>query len=488
MIRKTRLLALAAAALLTLGVACTAAATPAPSAPAPAELPAPTPIPPEAIQTALTFARAHQQVDQDWNQLHTDFDQWRSGLVSCAPAAADTALQGFAADFADITRQAGALPRSADTRDLGDIAIDAAQEEEAALRRLRDRWAPGDSTLFEAVDQRRSDSISARTEVIDGIEDLLEASDVDIEEILEEFDQQFGDIDTDWDAVHNAYFQLRDKRETSSPATIAGRLTNIIADLAAVREAVDGLPSAPFTKDLIRDLSNAAETETEALETLQKEYQSIAGQGPGQTPDFSFLLPTATPEPPAEGDVTTVQEPPMTGPPSFDDADTQVANGDEARVQVLEKVQEWREKPPSGEEAGAENLAKIKDFQAKFQSLMRNWDTFHDGYSQWRTTNGDCDVVSVGSALAGFSTQLDGLESLAGSMPHAPFLQPISDSLLQAIQREQEALRVLRNTWQPYNADNYRALDQERANASQLRRQVQVSVQELLARSGVTGG
>ena len=488
MIRKTRLLALAAAALLTLGVACAAAATPAPSAPAPAELPAPTPIPPEAIQTALTFARAHQQVDQDWDQLHTDFDQWRYGLASCAPAAADTALRGFAANFADITRQAGALPRSADTRDLADIAIDAAQEEEAALRRLRDRWAPGDSTLFEAVDQRRSDSISARAEVIDGIEDLLEASDVDIEEILEEFDQQFADIDSDWNSVHQAYFELRDTRETSSPSTIADGLATIIADLATVHEAIDGLPLAPFTKDLIRDLSKAAESETEALGSLQKEYQSMAAQGPGQIPDFSSLLPTGTPEPPAEGDGTNGQEPPMSGSPSFDDADTQVTEADEARVQVLEQVQEWLENPPSGEEAGEDDLVKIEDFQADFQSLIRNLDNFHDGYSQWRTTNGDCDVASVGSALAGFSTQLDGLESLVGSMPHAPFLQPISDSLLQAIQREQEALRVLRNTWQPYNADNYRAFDQERINASQLRRQVQVSVQELLVRFGVTGG
>ena len=497
MIRKTRLLALAAAALLTLGVACTAAAIPAPRAPAPAALPSPTPIPPEAIETALTFARAHQQVDQDWDQLHTDFDQWRSGLAYCAPADADAALRGFAANFAAITRQAAGLPRSANTRYLADIAIAAAQEEEAALRRLRDHWSPGDSTLFEAVDQRRSDSITARTEVLDGIEDLLEAGDVDTEAILEEFDQQLVEINEQWESIHQAYFELRDNRETSPPATIAGNLGDILVDLAAIHESIDGLPEAPFTKNLIRDLRDAAESETEALEALQAEYKSIAGEGPAKPPDFSLpFLPTPTPEPPPKdagidpgtNEEGNGEEPPLPDSPSFEDADSQVTNADEARVQVLEKVGEWLEDPPSGEEAGQEDLVKIEEFQAKSQTLTRAWDTFHDGYSQWRATNGDCDVASVGTALAGFSTQLDGLESLASSMPHAPFLQPMTDSLLQAIQREQEGMRVLRSTWQPYSADNYRALDQERANASQLRRQVQVSVQELLARFGVTGG
>jgi hypothetical protein len=53
---------------------------------------------------------------------------------------------------------------------------------------------------------------------------------------------------------------------------------------------------------------------------------------------------------------------------------------------------------------------------------------------------------------------------------------------MEAADREEEALRVLRNSWRPFAADVYRALDQERAKAARLRRQADVGVQELLER------
>ena len=280
-------LALTAGALLVLALACSTAATPAPPViPVQNAPPAPTPVPPEAKQTAQEFAQAHLQIEQDWDQIHNDFDQWRAGLASCAPAAADEALRGFASDFSAITRQAGNLPRSAETRGLADVLIEAAQDEETSLRRLRDRWHPDDD-LFEAVDERRSMSLTAQTQVVDGLDDLLDPGDVETtEELLQDFSERLDDIGEDWEAIHTAYLKLRENEQDLSQATIVMELESILDDLAAIREAIDELPSAPFTKSTIRSLAKAVEKEEEGFVGLHEQFSShLDDQGPA--PGFS---------------------------------------------------------------------------------------------------------------------------------------------------------------------------------------------------------
>ena len=58
--------------------------------------------------------------------------------------------------------------------------------------------------------------------------------------------------------------------------------------------------------------------------------------------------------------------------------------------------------------------------------------------------------------------------------------------LVEAAEGEEEALRVLRNTWRPFASDAYKALDRQRADAGRLRRQASVGVQELLDRFQVS--
>ena len=57
---------------------------------------------------------------------------------------------------------------------------------------------------------------------------------------------------------------------------------------------------------------------------------------------------------------------------------------------------------------------------------------------------------------------------------------------VEAVEGEAEALRVLRNTWRPFGADAYKALDRQRADAGRLRKQASVGVRELLDRFQVS--
>ncbi|MXW31216.1 MAG: hypothetical protein F4Z88_11020, partial [Chloroflexi bacterium] len=62
--------------------------------------------------TLDTFVEQRQAIDEGWDQLHVDFDRWRAGLTSCDRSSVHEALQGFAAGFAEVTAQAGDLPRA----------------------------------------------------------------------------------------------------------------------------------------------------------------------------------------------------------------------------------------------------------------------------------------------------------------------------------------------------------------------------------------
>ena len=46
-------------------------------------------------------------------------------------------------------------------------------------------------------------------------------------------------------------------------------------------------------------------------------------------------------------------------------------------------------------------------------------------------------------------------------------------------EREEGAIRTLRNSWQPFTVDAFIAVEQERANAARLRRQASASLQGL---------
>ena len=189
---------LAAGVILALVVACgTTAPTvtnPIPANQPPTSTPTSTPIPPDAKQAAQAFTQAHGLIEEDWDQFHTDFDQWRAGLTSCDSSAAHTSLRGFASDMGDITQQAHNLPRASSTRRLADQLIEAAENEEAGLRQLRDRWQPDSTALFEAVDSARSKSLASQKAVADDLDDLSESTGQDALDDAGNFSTEFESV------------------------------------------------------------------------------------------------------------------------------------------------------------------------------------------------------------------------------------------------------------------------------------------------------
>jgi hypothetical protein len=456
--RKGLVAALASAVALILAVAC-AAAAPAPTTTPQRAAPAPTPVPPEARQAATEFARDHRAIEGDWDQFHRDFDQWRSGLISCERSSAEQAVREFSGDFNEVLRQARGLPRSSSVRALADQLIEAAEDEGEALRQLQDRWQPPDTSLFAAVETQRSAAAAAQQEVLDKLSDLREGTDPSSVEEGREFSNAFEMVGTDWKQFHEGYNALHGQRAELSAADLSSRLSGLVDQFSTVVTAVNGLPAADSTRTMAQDLKADAQAEDQALKTLRDHFQA-------QADDSSVDAGTA----------------PATNSDPFTAMNDLVARSDSTQERVRNELRGILQ------DTTAQQVVDIDNFRQRYDDLVRTWNEFHQRYDQWRRTEGGCNRREVMEQLGQFSLRLGEIAARVRNLPPASSVGPMSDTLVEAVQREEEALRVLRNTWRPFATDSFRALDEERTIANRLRRQAQVGTQEMLDRFGIPPG
>lgn len=490
-----------------------------------AAAPAPTPVPPSAIASANEFAEAQANIQADWDAYHQRFDSWRAGLTSCSRNAAEMSLRGFASDAAGISSLALDLPRSADTRALADLLVEAGEGEETAFRRLSIQWQPGTVSLFEAVDEARFASNAAQTSVADGLYDLT-FIDPDIQDTLDEFSSEFEKVADEWAELENDYEKVRDGQATMSAEESIDGLNGVVTDLKDVRSDIEELPSSAVTDRLVKDMLDAVDDQIDALQALIGDFE---GGGKGEETSSSksadksgqpltrsslFVLPPTPPgiqggsplpssqeqdpDPqiqidPPEGTPGEEEPPPAATPTpdggngagtadvSFDDADDAFADAAGVRSDVRTRIEEIMDNPDEGLDV---DLESVKEFEAAYEDLVKAWDRFHAGYTDWRTTDGGCDREQVADALAGFSETLGGIAFAVRALPRDSFLRPMGNALNDAVQQEQEALRVLGYDWRPFSTDAFRAFDESRSRSLELRRETEVRVDELLTRFG----
>ena len=264
---KRLILLVPALALLTM-IACTAPAAQEPEASPPSASPetmatrAPAMEPPPLGE----FNEQRQSVNEAWDQIHSDFDQWRADLTMCHPTTMTEALGGFAIEFNSVTEAARDLTRTKTTGEFADTLITAAENEETAFRQLRDRWQPGNVSLFENVETQRNLASQAQRQAKDMALELratLEET-ADPEEI-EEFTEAFEAIQQDWEDAHSEYGKLSDGAADDEISDVIEALGALTKKVEAIAADVDELPSLKGGKDAIKALEKAAEAEVEAF-------------------------------------------------------------------------------------------------------------------------------------------------------------------------------------------------------------------------------
>jgi hypothetical protein len=400
----------------------------------------PTPLPESAREATDEFLNQKTALDEEWDELHNEFDQWRTGLDACLGSAVYEALRDFAVDFAGVTQQARDLPRSTNTRELADALIVAAEEEEEAYRTLRDRWQPNNLSFFELVEQRRIQTASAQKGVEDEIDELREeAEDAPSETEVASFKEAFDALRDQWDGSQDDYGEMLQRTSGMDAEVVASRVRRLAAEFESVVEEVGELPGFDAVDDMVEALEEAAEAELDVLDRLA---DALAG---------------------------------MKTPPT-DAVESNMETSQELLEEVDEKVKELEDSDP------AEDLAKLVDFENAVGILVGNWDDFHAGFNDWRKTEGGCDRGEVLEALDGFTRDLAVLRRNARDLPQASHLLPMYNLVTEAAEREASAMRALRSSWKPFVVDVFKAADLERMNSERLRREASIALEELRER------
>ena len=440
----------------------------------------PTTSPPQSAKPLSTsdleaideFAAQQQTVGQEWDRFHREFDQWRAGLTACHRSSVQEALKGFAVGFNAVTEQARDLPRTSVNPKLADMLIAAAEAEEAAFRQLRDRWQPNSPALFETVEQQRSKAAGAQKEVEDLTaalqEELEKAADPEELRAIEEFSAAFDRIRDDWEKFHDDYTDLLLEAASLDDTAALARLEQLILRFGALFRAVSRLPTADAGDDVTETLEAAAEAELTALKGVRDALaEAIA------TAEAAAAAAEAAEETDTSGDD---ESDPAAGPIlATMDA---IMSGVEAILKELS-----REIEESLDRSAVADLEELREFIRDYKKLVAEWDAFHEGYNEWRRTEGGCDRSEVLQSLGQFDTRLGELGLQVRDLPQPGYLLPIYNLLVEAVEGEEGAVRALRNSWQPFAVDAFIAVERERDNGNRLRREANSALDELRNRS-----
>ena len=424
--------------------------------------PTPTPVAPGDKKVVLDFATSHAAIDRDWERFRAEFDAWREGLVACDVSSVEVTLRQFAGDFSRITEKARALPRHAGLRGLADKLIEAAEREEGAIRLLRDNWQPDDPTVFEEADVERSAASDLQKQAQDELGVLQDKTSPLSREDVIAYSLAFKELNSDWDSFHRNYDSFRAREADLTSLEMVDSLSRLIDEFSGVVATIRNLPESGITRPVSQILAEAAQDEDLALRRLRGTFQKMETDKSEEAVDGTGS---------DEGGVTFT---PL-DPALFDAFDAQLVASNTLRRQARNRLADAQEG------TSIENEAAVAEFTKDYNTLLGEWNLFHEAYDDWRRSEGGCDRAEARQTLGSFTIDFGELAATVRDLPRATFLRPMGELLVEAVEREEQALRVLRNVWRPFDAEVYIALDQARNASGKLRRQAASGLEQLLA-------
>ncbi len=490
------------AVISTLAVALACGDTDRPEVATPVPLPTeapplqPEPLSASDLEALDQFDTRQKAAGRTWDRFHQELDQWRAGLTACHGSSVRRALQDFAVGFNAVTERARDLPRASVTSEMADTLIAAAEAEAAAFRQLRDRWQPNSPSLFEAVERQRVEAGRARNQVQDRAtalrEDLERLADPQERRILEDFSESVSLLRDDWEEFHDDYADvLREAAATDEMALVAG-LPRLIQQFGAISTAITRLPTAHAVQEIVNTLEDRADAELRALTDLYRVVALAAeqaapanedsdaeqaGEGDGQSgPQRQNGQQGQNAQQGQNGAGPAEESGPDIGP-FLVAVNTAIVVAETTLKEVSRDIHQ------ALDQTAARDLERVRVFIGDSNDLVADWKAFYEGYDEWRRTEGGCDREAVLESLVQFNTRIVELGRQVRDLPQSGYLLPIYNLLVQAVEREEGALRALRNAWQPFTVDAFIAVDRERDVANRLRREANIALQELRDRS-----
>ena len=437
----------------------------------------PVPLSIASVESILTFAKAYDQISVDWDTFHEDLDIWRQGLNACDASAVKAALSRLAGLAADLTKDARDLPRSPHVRTMADSLIAAAVGQEGAFRDLRDNWHHDAEAIFESAEAERSNAGSARNETQDTLLDLLQRTSPSSLSRVLGFSAVLAAINVDWDQLHTEYNELRAREAALTTLELVSELSNLVESFAAIGVQIRELPHDATTAAISSIFSEAADDEELALRNLRNAFEK---SGPNGANGLQSSAGEDVAPPPTGPDGGSEQGPDVSFVTSESDRfqvfGAQLVESNAARRHATETLADVLR------EVSQDARAQIDEFEVAYQSLAAAWSSFDEEYLVWRRTEGGCDSTAAIEALGKFNTDFSALARRVRALPSVPPLLSLGEIFVEAVDREERALRDLRDEWRPFDATIYMELETQRNAVAKLRRQVAAGLANILAR------
>ena len=433
----------------------------------------PTPVPASVRQELQNFAAGHDSTSDDWDRFHQGMDRWRDDVAACTPGAFESALDSFAGRALGIAQSARSLDRLPSLDVLAARLAAAAEDEAAAFQALSRNGLSDSAVSFEEVASVRSAVGLERAKVATS---LLARQTVDGASLaaVASFATSMEQLDSDWDDFHQEYDAYKVELIELGSAVAANRLGGLVTQFDSIVEQVQDLPDTLLTREIASQLADAADAQQLLLRRL---LGSIGGDG---------ALIENVPVLPEEFDITGAQQG-ETGSEGLTLSSATISDVFDTQIAVINRLRrslrdDLRDARSSLNQAGQVDLAT---FLEQVEPLGREWDDFHDRYDEWRRTNGGCNQGAALEALGRLAAQLSETVHDINNLPSVPLVREMGASLIQAVEREQAAVLSLRESWRSLDTSAFGRYTADRAFAENLRRQVALDLQDLLARQGL---
>ena len=129
--------------------------------------------------------------------------------------------------------------------------------------------------------------------------------------------------------------------------------------------------------------------------------------------------------------------------------------------------------PPGGR-------AMVLAFAQGQGAVTRDWDQFHREFDAWRESLSSCDASAMDAKLRGFAGEFAAITEEARSLPRTTSVRALADTLIEAAEGEERAIRTLRDTWLPDDPRAFEELATERSAAQALQKGVEDELGDLL--------
>ena len=116
----------------------------------------------EDKEALAAFTAAFDRLMGNLDDFHEDYDGWIRTEGDCDRAKAAAALGQFSQRFSELGTRVRGLSQAPYLRPTSDLLAEAVEQEEAALRSLRNTWAPFENDVYRGLDQERTNAENLR--------------------------------------------------------------------------------------------------------------------------------------------------------------------------------------------------------------------------------------------------------------------------------------------------------------------------------------